>query len=50
MTSLGTRAWVEYTGGKLALFDKLSMIAQGLRAKAATRKRMERGSAGAFRE
>lgn len=43
MTSLGTRAWVERTGGKLALFDKLSMIAQGVRAKAATRKRMERG-------
>lgn len=43
MSALGTRAWVERTGGKLALFDKLSMIAQGVRARAATAKRMERG-------
>jgi HD domain len=37
MEKLGTLAWLESSGGKLALFDRLTLIAQGVRARAATR-------------
>lgn len=41
MAALGTRTWVERTGGKLAWQDRLAMIADGVRARAATMKRMK---------
>jgi hypothetical protein len=44
MASLGTRAWVERTGGKLAWHDRLTMIADGVRARAATQKRIKAGA------
>jgi hypothetical protein len=40
MAKLGTLQWVEQTQGKLGLRDKLALVAQGVKAKAATRKRM----------
>lgn len=41
MSKLGTLTWVERTGGKLAWRDRLSMIAQGVKAKSAAKKRMK---------
>lgn len=43
MTKLGTLSWLERNGGKLAWHDRLTMIAQGVRAHAETRKRMASG-------
>jgi hypothetical protein len=40
MAKLGTLQWVEQTHGRLGLRDKLALVAQGVKAKAATRKRM----------
>lgn len=44
MASLGTRSWVERTGGKLAWHDRLNMIADGVRARAATQRRIKAGA------
>ena len=43
MGRIGTFEWVEQTGGKLGLADKLTIVAQGVKAKAATNKRMKAG-------
>lgn len=43
MATMGTRAWVERTGGKLAWTDRLSMIAEGVRMRAATSRRIKAG-------
>lgn len=40
MAKLGTLQWIERTHGRLGLRDKLALVAQGVKAKAATRKRM----------
>jgi hypothetical protein len=37
MEKLGTLDWLESSGGKLVLFEKLTLIAQGVRARAARR-------------
>lgn len=42
-TGLGTLDWVEKTGGKLAWYDKLNMIFQGVKARAASNKRLREG-------
>lgn len=41
---MGTTSWIEHTGGKLAWYDRLSLIAQGVRAKASTNKRLRLGT------
>jgi hypothetical protein len=41
MAKLGTVDWLEQTHGKVGLRDKLTMIAQGVRARAATQKRIK---------
>jgi hypothetical protein len=43
MKKLGTLEWVEATNGKLGLIDKLTFVAQGVKAKATTRQRMAKG-------
>jgi hypothetical protein len=43
MPALGTLRWVERTGGKLVWHNKLRMIADGVRARAATKARMQQG-------
>lgn len=43
MAKLGTLSWLERTGGKLAWRDRLVMVAQGVRARADTKKRMKAG-------
>ena len=43
MAKLGTLSWLERTGGKLAWHDRLTMIAQGVRARVETRKRLTSG-------
>ncbi|OYU33767.1 HD domain-containing protein [Novosphingobium sp. PASSN1] len=40
MKQLGTLQWLEQTHGRLGLRDKLALVAQGVKARAATRKRM----------
>jgi len=50
MAGLGTLHWVETTHGRLGLRDRLALIAQGVRAKAATRKRMAAGTKFRHRE
>lgn len=41
---LGTLAWLERTHGKLGLRDRLAMLVQGVRARAATRERLKHGT------
>ena len=41
MAKMGTLQWLEKTHGKLGLRDKLAIIAQGVRARAATKKRLQ---------
>jgi hypothetical protein len=43
MAALGTRKWVEQSGGQLAFLDRMTKIADGVRARAATQKRMKAG-------
>ncbi|OYU51604.1 MAG: hypothetical protein CFE27_10870 [Alphaproteobacteria bacterium PA1] len=50
MAKLGTLQWVEQTHGRLGLRDKLALVAQGVRAKAATQKRMAAGTKFRHRE
>jgi hypothetical protein len=50
MAKLGTLQWVEQTNGRLGLRDKLALVAQGVKAKAATRKRMAAGTKLRYRE
>ena len=45
MAGLGTLSWMERTGGKLAWRDRLTMVAQGVAARARTRKRLRKGIA-----
>jgi len=40
---LGTLAWLERTHGQLGLRGRLAMLAQGVRARAATRERLKQG-------
>lgn len=47
---MGTRTWVERTGGKLAWHDRLAMVADGVRARAATSKRIKAGVTLRYRE
>ena len=41
MAKLGTLEWVEKKHGKLGLRDKLALVAQGVRARAATKERLK---------
>lgn len=43
MAKLGTLSWLERSEGKLAWNDKLTLIAHGIRAKAATKRRVQKG-------
>jgi hypothetical protein len=43
MAALGTRTWVERTGGKLAWHHRLTLLADGVMARAATQKRIRSG-------
>lgn len=43
MTRLGTLTWLARTGGRLAWYDKLTMIAQGVQARLATQGRRRAG-------
>ncbi len=42
-TSLGTYAWTEQTGGKLALRDRFSLLIQGIRARAQRARQLKSG-------
>jgi hypothetical protein len=44
MGKLGTLSWLEQTGGRLGWQDRLTMIAQGVRARAETRRRLALGA------
>lgn len=50
MPALGTLSWLDRTGGKLAWTDRLTLIAQGVRARAETRKRLRARVKHRFRE
>ena len=43
MAKIGTLEWVEASNGKLGLIEKLTLAAQGVRAKAATLRRIKAG-------
>lgn len=43
MAKLGTLKWLEKTNGKLGLIRRLAMVAQGVRASAATQRRLRAG-------
>jgi hypothetical protein len=43
LAKLGTLTWLERTGGKLAWYDRLALMAQAVKARAATRRRIEAG-------
>ncbi len=43
MTQLGTLSWLERSGGKLAWRDRLVMLAQGVKARVVTKRRMKAG-------
>jgi HD domain len=43
MSKMGSLAWTERTGGKMAWHERLSLLAQGVRARAAASKQRKRG-------
>jgi hypothetical protein len=44
MSKIGTLAWMERTGGKLAWHERLALLAQGVRARAEASKQRKQGS------
>lgn len=50
MATLGTMTWLERTGGRLAWHDKLTLMAQGVQARLAARRRRRVGSRQRHRE
>lgn len=44
MAKMGTLSWLERSGGKLAWHERLAMVAQGVRARAAAKQRMKAGT------
>ncbi len=50
MSTLGSMKWMERTGGRLAWHDKLTLIAQGVQARYATKRRLRNGTRQRLRE